>query len=241
MTPEELISKYIQNSLNSEEQLEFERLLNSDVEFKKELDFHITLKKVTEENDDEDFRSFLSEIESNPEPIVEKNGAKWWYLAASIIAILGLTYFFTNRVSPSNEELFVQYFEPYRNVTQPIVRGETTENLKTTAFNSYENAKFEKALTLFDQILLDKEESIILFYKANVLLQLDRTEMAIPILEKDTALTDSFSEKRYWYLALAYLKVNNPKKTEITLERLLNIPNSEYKKAEAKELLEKLN
>ncbi len=241
MTPQELISKHIQNSLTPDEQIEFDRLLKSDIDFKKEVDFHETLKKVTEDKDDRDFRSLLSEIEVNPKPITKKRSVKWWYLAASIIVILGLTYFLTNRLSPSNEVLFAQYFEPYRNVTQPVVRSEVNENLKALAFNSYENAKFEKALELFDQMLANTEDPVILFYKSNVLLQLDQAEMAIPILTKDTATTDSFSEKRYWYLALAYLKTNNPQKAKTTLELLLNISDSEYKKKEAKELLKKLD
>ena len=243
MTPQKLISKYIQNTLTPEEQLEFNTLLDTDIVFKKEVTFHSNLKKVTEDKDDDNFRALLSDIEAKGSESIDIEKpvtAKWWYIAASIIAIIGLTYFFVNESPASNKELFAEYFEPYRNITQPVVRSDAQESIKEAAFNAYENAKFEEALYLFNQVLLNKEETSILFYKANTLLTLNESKKAIAILEQDIHLTDIFSEKRYWYLALAYLKNDQPEVSKEFLEKLIAIPNSEYKKIEAQKLLKQL-
>lgn len=238
MKPQELISKYIQNNLTPEEQKEFDTLIVTDTDFKKEVAFHEDIKKAAENKDDDNFRALLTDLESN---VKQKNSPTWWYVAASIVILLGATYFFSLKKPVSNEELFAVYFEPYRNITQPVARGEELENLKTIAFNAYENGNFEKALTLFDTLLSHKEESSILFYKANVLLKLNDAKKAITILEKKAIVKDSFSEKIYWYLALSYLKDNDPEKSKEKLKLVLKVPNSDYKKEEARKLLEALD
>jgi len=239
MNSEGLILKYIQNTLTSEEKLEFDRLIASDEDFRKEIAFHTDLKKVTENKDDDNFKSLLSDLEANAEVSTRKHYTKW-YVAASIIVLLGLAYFLSLKPA-SNDELFTSYFEPYRNVSQPVVRGDEDKELKTIAFSAYENGDFKKALALFDQLLLEKEDPIISFYKANVFLKLNEAEKAIAILEKNIAIKDSFSVKRYWYLALAYLKVNKPKKSKENLKLLLETPKNTYKKKEATVLFKKLD
>ena len=237
MNPQELLSKYIQNTLTPEEKMEFDRLRSSDEKFNKDILFHNDLKKVTEDKDDDNFREMLSELEGN---VTKKKNLTWWYIAASALILLGITYFIGIKQSLSNDTLFAQYFEPYRNITQPVVRSDAQESIKEAAFHAYENGQFQKALNLFDQVLLNKEEANILFYKANVLLSLNQPKMAVPILQQDISVIDSFSEKRYWYLALSYLKLNQIEKSKETLQILLDIPNSEYKKKEAAALLEKM-
>ncbi len=238
MKPQELISKYIQNSLTKEEEQEFDSLLASDEGFRKEVAFHTNLKKVAEDKDDDNFRALLSDLEFN---VKKKRYPKWWYVAASIIILLGAFYFWNSKKPASNEELFAAYFEPYRNIVQPVVRGEENKDLKTIAYNAYENGDFKKALNLFDSLLTHKQEPSVLFYKANALLKLNDAKKAIPILEKNSTVVDSFSEKKYWYLALAYLKDNQPEKSKEKLQMILEIENSEYKKEEARELLKRLD
>ncbi len=242
MKSQELISKYIQNRLTQEEQIEFDKLVETDEDFRKELEFHENLKKVAAHKDDENFRDFISHLETNGPAIKEKNNrtTKMLYVAASVIILLGLGYFFSIKKGNTNEKLFSTYFEPYRNIKQPVVRGEDSDDLTQIAFNAYENAKFEKALELFNKVLETKQDDTIEFYKANVLLTLDDPNKAILILEKNLNSTVPFGEKKYWYLSLSYLKVSDFQKCKENLKLLLEIPDSEYKKEEAKELLKKL-
>ncbi|WP_074409693.1 tetratricopeptide repeat protein [Aquimarina megaterium] len=238
MKPQDLISKHIQGTLTIEEQQEFDTLLSVDQNFRDEVLFHTNLKKVVEHKDDDDFRHLLSDLEYN---VKKKNKLKWWSIAASILVLLGTIYFWDTKKPVSNEELFATYFEPYRNILQPVVRGNDHKNKISVAFNAYENGNFKKALDAFNTVLETEENDTLQFYKANALLKLNEAEKAIVILEERDKIENSFSEKNHWYLTMAYLKVGQLNKAKEQLELLIKIPDSEYKKEEAKELLKKLN
>ncbi|WP_109851450.1 tol-pal system YbgF family protein [Aquimarina sp. AU58] len=238
MKPQDLISKYIQGTLTIEEQQEFDTLLSVDQNFRDEILFHTNLKKVVEHKDDDNFRHLLSDLESN---VKKKKTLKWWYAAASILILLGTVYFWNTKKPMSNEELFATYFKPYRNILQPVVRSDEHKNKISVAFNAYENGNFKKALDAFNTVLETEENDTLQFYKANALLKLNEAKKAIIILEGQSEIKNSFSEKNHWYLAMAYLKVDQLNKAKEQLELLIKIPDSEYKKEEAKELLKKLN
>ncbi|WP_025666866.1 tetratricopeptide repeat protein [Aquimarina megaterium] len=238
MKPQDLISKYIQGTLTVEEQQEFDTLLNTDQNFRDEVLFHTNLKKVVEHKDDNDFRHLLSDLESN---VKKKKTLKWWYAAAAILVLLGTTYFWNTKKPVSNDELFATYFKPYRNILQPVVRSGEHKNMISVAFNAYENGNFKKALDAFDIVLETEANDTLQFYKANALLKLNKAKKAIIILENRNEIKNSFSEKNHWYLAMAYLKVGQLDKAKEQLELLIKIPDSEYKRTEAKELLKKLN
>jgi tetratricopeptide (TPR) repeat protein len=238
MKTEKLILKYINNTLSKEDKLVFDKLMETDKPFREEVTFHSNLKKVTEKKDDDDFKELISNIESKF--YTPKKNYKKWYIAAAIIALIGISYFFSTTFN-SNEKLFTANFKPYRNIMQPVVRGDENDELKSQAFNAYENKNFEKAINLFDKILVNNGNSSIQFYKANALLALDKVDEAIVLLKNDISIQDSFHEKRYWFLALAYLKKSDIKNSRKNLTLLLEVPKSTYKKKEAKQLIKKFD
>ncbi len=242
MTSQDLISKYIQKILTQEEQIEFDIRFENDEDFKKELLFHKNLKRVGQQKDEDNFKSFLSHLETSGSNIDEKKNyfKKWFYLAASIIVITGLTYFYNKNKGHTPEELFATYFEPYQNAMQPLVRGEELNSNTKIAFNAYENGNFKEALDLFDNVLKEQPNDTITFYKAITLLELNDTKNAISLLEKKWQVSNSFREKKFWYLALSYIKINDPKGAEKNLLLLRDIPESNYKKEESKALLKVL-
>ena len=56
----------------------------------------------------------------------------------------------------NTEQLYAQYFEPYRNVVQPIVRGENKTDTKSKAFQAYETKNYEDALKYFNTLMRTK-------------------------------------------------------------------------------------
>jgi FimV-like protein len=74
-----------------------------------------------------------------------------------------------------------------------------------------------------------------LFYKANALLKLERAKEAVPLLLEHLKTKDSLTEKTNWYLALAYLKLEDKAKAEKILEKV--IADGNYKASEAQKLL----
>ena len=234
---EDLIEKYILNSLSHEEALMVDELLHNDVNFEKELTLQTNLKKAIKKDDDDNFRNLISELESKAKvenPITRRCYVKW-FAAASIVVLLGLSYLFTMDQTASTNDLFASYFEPYRNVIQPMERGNEQQNEKSLAFYAYEKGDYEQAIQLFTDLYNSTKESYYLFYKANALLKLEKANEAVPILLEHLKTKDTLTEKTTWYLALAYLKLNDKPNARITLKKV--IAEGKYKTTEAQKLL----
>lgn len=234
-----LIEKYIQNSLSSDEKLVFEALLKNDADFKKEVDFHSNLKNAIKHEDSVNFRGFISNLENNTSQKVGQKPFYKWFAAASIIVVLGLSYFLIPKKEVSTNTLFASYFEPYRNVVAPIVRGDNMQDEKTLAFIAYEKGEYKTAVILFSKLYSSTKEPYYLFYKANALLKLEKAKEAIPLLLDHLKTKDTLTQKTNWYLALAYLKIKDKQKAKILLKNVVDDNLYNYKKA--KILLKKLH
>ena len=238
---EDLIEKYIQNKLSPEEKLMMDELLQNDADFERELTLQANLKVAIKKDDDDNFRNLISELESKAKmerPMLRRTYVKW-LAAASLVLLLGLSYFLTLDQKVSTNELFASYFEPYRNVVQPLERGSDQQDEKSLAFLAYEKGEYEKAIMLFSELYATSKEPYYLFYKANAMLKLERAKEAIPLLLEHLQTKDTLTEKTNWYLALAYLKLNDKSNARITLEKVLADGN--YKSTEAQKLLKELN
>lgn len=235
MNREKLIEKYILNKLTTEEKAVFEELLKKDTDFKNEVKLHSNLKEVIKKEDALNFRNLISDIEDNN--TIKKRSYTKWLVAASIAVLFGLTYFLTENNKTSTNNLFTDYFEPYRNVIQPIERGNSQQDEKTISFTAYENGEYEKAIELFTKLYTNTKESYYLFYKANALLKLEKANDAVPLLLEHLKTKDTLTEKSQWYLALAYLKLNNKVEAKKVLKKV--IADGKYKTKEASELLKK--
>ena len=155
--------------------------------------------------------------------------------ATSIILLLGLSYFLTLEKKASTQELFASYFEPYKNVIQPMQRNSDQQNEKAIAFMAYDQGEYEKAVLLFSKLYTTTNEPYYLFYKANALLKLERANEAVPLLLEHLKTNDTLTEKSHWYLAMAYLKLDDKANAKLSLEKVLT--EGKYKTKEAKKLL----
>jgi len=248
MNNSDLIEKYFENSLTPKEQLIFNDLLQNDKTFKKEFIFEKDLKKVIAINQKENLKSTLQNFESK---IENKSKIfflpKKWLVAASIILLVGIGFWFVkNSYFPSDEKLYTQNFELYRNIIQPIVRGENTNTIEYKAFVAYENKECHKAINLFNSSI-NSEADYIRFYKAMCYLSLNKTSNAINLLlpiatsETKNDSNKNFKEIANWYLGLAYLKNNEKNKAISQFSLIANHPDKSYKKEEASKILDYLN
>ncbi|WP_033957423.1 tetratricopeptide repeat protein [Psychroserpens jangbogonensis] len=230
------IIKYFEDTLSEVELKEFNTLLLSDNDFKEEFEFQKELQETLVLND----REQLKEEIQNWDTTIKKSRFKAWFIAASLLILLGTSWqLFFNSPSDSPEELYASYFEPYRNIVQPIVRGEHKEDLQSKAFEAYEAKNYETAILYFNDILKEEPNAAISFYKANTLLQLNKTNEAIKLLEANVKNPDTLQDRNLWYLALAYLKNNNTDATKKTLKQLLS--KSKFKTKEATTLIKDLD
>ena len=243
----DLIEKYFEYSLTPKEQVEFNDQLQNNEEFKKEFLFQKDLKKAISLNQREELKLDLQQFEKE---FQEKSNKGFlfnkWLIAASVALLIGFGFWFAkDTYYPSNEQLFAQNFKPYRNIVQPIVRGENPKTIEHSAFVAYENKDYHKAINLFNSVN-NPNEPYIQFYKAMSLLSLNKTDDAIQILlpvaveKRSSSSSKNFSEMANWYLALAYLKNGNSEKALSQFLVVANHPSYTFKKEEAKKIIEYL-
>ncbi len=237
MKEHELIDKYITNSLNEEEHKVFDELMASNDNFKKEVHLVENLQKVAEVEDDAEVRELIAGFEAAHQPKPKRNNRKIWLVAASIAFLVALTYIFTDK-PVDTQLLFAENFQPYRNVVHPIVRGGEQADLKTEAFKAYEKKAYKRALELFERLHKDTNEPYYLFYKANALLALNRPEEAITTFKDHLKTQDTLVQKTPWYLAMAYLKLEDLSMAKENLQKVISQGSYNAKKAQL--LLDKL-
>jgi tetratricopeptide (TPR) repeat protein len=235
-----LIEKYFSGSLTKKEHLDFEKLYNSDSEFKNEVDFLKNIKRVSEKEDDNKFRNELKTFESefiskNKNPLV-----KWLkpFIAVAAVLLIALYINLMYNTPINEEQLFTYYFEPSKNVSAPIVRSENQSNT-TNAFIFYSEKNYNKAYELFDALYKSSKNSEFLFYQGNALLALGNTNEAIEKFKEHLNHSDLLTNRSHWYLALAYLKTKEVALAKQELNALINSGES-FKKSEASALLKKL-
>lgn len=246
MDQDKLLEKYLQNKLTTKEREQFELQLESDPDLKKEVEFELDVKRAISANEDENFRNLLAEFESEvdaTENVIignESSSSRFptkWLIAASVVLIAALTFVQFNQ-SSDPQDLFAQNFKPYTNVTHPITRGESSNTAKTMAFIAYESENYAEAVTLFDELYAVDQEPYYLFYKANALIQLDRASEAIPLLKQHLQLDDDLTTNSNWYLAMAYLSLQDTENAKLALEKV--VAANAYGAEKAKQLLDEL-
>lgn len=237
MDSEVLIEKYLKGTLNEKEQVEFDTLRGTDEAFEQEVIFHENLQDVLSA-ENEPVRAMVEEFESE---YSSKSSAtvpwKQLLVAASIFAVLGLAVYFNLTRPISSSDLYDNYFERYPNVVNPIVRGEEAD-AADAAFEAYDNERFEEALTRFTTLLETDGSPHYLFYKAITFLELQRAEEAIELLEEYAATNEKGSDRAGWYMAMAYLQLDDQERAKEALRKVIN--DKAYNAGRAEELLAEL-
>ncbi|NRA93443.1 MAG: tetratricopeptide repeat protein [Psychroserpens sp.] len=232
----ELISKHFRGELNKEEQLEFNRLRTNDLDFNKELVFQKNLHVVISKTEQELTKEKLREIERD----YKGSSFKFRYgVVASALILIGFSWLWLRNSAIDTADLFESYYQPYRNVVQPIVRSDNRNDLRLQAFEAYENGSYDSALNYFNEILEVSLDSDILFYRAMTELQLGNTKNAIKTFESIPDISSRLEAQYYWYLALAHLKDNNIEQTKQHLKKLNN-RDGPFKNEEVDSLLQLL-
>lgn len=237
MNRDKLIQAYVLNKLGKEEREEFDQLYKNDAAFRKEVEFHQDMAAAFSEIERKRIKTKLQKFEEELKAPKPKSYTPW-LVAASVLIIVGIGLMNLFDTDGNSDQLYMAYFEPYENVVQPITRGQSIENLKTTVFIAYEKQEYTKAAEGFHQLYESTDETYFLLYEANALMADNQLEKAIPILEKHVAMEDEFVEKSRWYLALAYLKTEKVSQAEKLLQEIKK--RNSYKAKDASAILQKL-
>lgn len=248
MDKDELINGYFEGSLSERQSAELERLRKTDPDFAADFEFEKELKAALKKKERQEIKSVFSDLDiedlkhnSSEEPESKVISIRPWLVAASVVFLLGLGSWllFLTDSDLNTEQLYASNFAPYENVVHPIERGERLEDLKTRAFSAYEDADYPLALELFKELQVQHNDPYIAFYEAIVLMQLEQHREAIPLLEDYITNDGRLKDRASWYLALAYLKLNNISKSKQQLEKL--VKQNGFKAEASAELLNKMD
>lgn len=239
MEKEQYIQQYISGKLTDADKKVFEKLLETDIAFQKELKLQQDLVAAFKLQEAREIKATLQDLEfKNINQVNKKTSfSKVWYLAIASILLVG--FFLTNNTTPSGEDLYNSNYSVYPNTYLPITRG-NIENTSLKAFVSYEKGDFESAELAFEKLLQMEANPDIQFYYALSLLNQFKYDLALSELSPLTQMEYDYQAESLWYSALIHLKNEDFKNAKNQLEKLKSL-DTKFKSEETKQLLKELN
>lgn len=152
----------------------------------------------------------------------------WIGVAASIALLLGVFFMQNTEEKPVDYlAIYTENYQPYPNIVAPIVKSETDSlTAYEEGFQLYEKGEYAKAI----QNLTPSNSTEAEFYSAISFLALGKTEKAISSLNIITADGESrFRQPAEWYLALAYLKIEDVAKAKALLSKVMETDGHPYR------------
>jgi len=238
------IEQYLANEMAPEERAAFKNELRSNPGLSQELMLAQNIDSALKRDDVIDLRQKLlaainaSKISAKETPVVRLNSRKWWYAAASLLAICAVSatlYFQANRtITP--DSLFSQYYNS-ENIVD-LTRGD--ENI-VEAVIKFQEKDYETAADLFKRILdKDKSNIAVWFYYGIANIETKNYNKSIDAFNTIIKHNDNlYVEHAEWYLGLCYLK-NNQKDKAIDQFAVVASNPDNFHRQEAKNILDKL-
>ena len=244
----EFIDRHLDGELSGPELNWFEKELDSNSDLQSELKLQKELNEALGQDDILDLREKLNVIHEmvDPEPKrkkIKKTLSENWagIAAASVVILVAIGFLLSNSINPvqTGEELFDQYYEPY--IVPTNYRSATDiNNVFHKALVEYGNQDYQKALLLFEKVLLKDESRMDVTLLTGISnLEIENYNSANNSFQKVINHDDNlFIEQAGWYLALCYLKTGELEKANLQFEKMIT-DNSLYKVA-AEDILNKL-
>jgi tetratricopeptide (TPR) repeat protein len=231
----ELIEKFLGGVMSEEEKSRFENRRASDKEFNamlKDMDLLVegikgSAAKSTKEEKLErlGFHSEIMRMEEDAQTEESADTAKrviplyrrpqFLALAAAIALLITLVPFYYE--GPSNDKLFIKYFEPFDSPGSGTERGTNTISDKGKAYEAYDNGRYDEAVILFEDLLRKTDDPIIHLCLGNAQLQLGQLDKAEKSFNYVLTEHEDLVTPAKWYQALTYLKQNRMERAKSTL------------------------
>jgi len=243
----EQIEKYLNGELTSEEFSEFEKRLENDSEFAREVLLYINVDKAISEINVIDLRmkihDIYEKINSQKQVRHQLFPLKWQYLAAAatitLIVSMGVSIIGKNRIN--NDELLDKYYSAYE--AEGIVRGasDNVSKFYQDALNAYNRHDYKTSAIKFKEQLDEDFTNIQChFYYGISCFEINDIREAIKsfqlIIDHNNNL---YVEQAQWYLGLCYLKLFDTQKAISIFNSIIQEDSTYREKAE--EIVRKLN
>ncbi len=257
------IEAYLSGSMSTEDAKHFETEIASQPELKEEvalyksMNHHLTetsyeddslsgiaykkeLESYIQSDEGEAIKKKLLKVKEDYHTTSEKEKPKsrslYYILSAAAAVILLFGVLFTGN---SNESLYTDY---YQASDLPSFTNRSDEaSLLSKGSTAFKEDNLDTSLTSFQEYIRTEKEvdPLVYVYTGLIYSEKENLEKAIEqfdLLESAQSLDRS---RALWYKALTYLKFDKVTEAKVMLTSILEDP-SNYKYAEAKELLEKL-
>jgi tetratricopeptide (TPR) repeat protein len=249
----DLIEKYLSEELSANERSEFEQLQRSDADFAEEVLVAITINADFNVKQKMRWQGLLNEQVS----VVKETPIRKLFLRRSISLVRGIAAVFILGLGLSlawlifsnpdarnlaDEQLMEIYVAPKAFMGE---NANTDFNWKN-AVSAYRNGQFSVAVAAIESSMDIGSEKLDekYFYLGLSYLYEDvpNYEKAINHLAKSKELNSSslYAPKAHWFMALAYLKQGKVKEAKTMLQLVINENTTNWKKAEATALLNKI-
>lgn len=241
----DMINRYLDGEMSTEEQNAFEEQVQQDAELRNEVellrDVNETLKiKLHPDETEMALRKSLKNI--NPEFFSNKSeqakiiplSRRRWVTAVAAVFIMALLL--TVWQPWKKENLYTQY----ASIQMPGIaeRGAIADSTFKLAVENFNNKKFTEAISAFELVLKDSSQnSFVQYYYAIALLQnneIGKSRVQLTELYNGSSL---FKYDAAFYMALSYLKEKNK---AVCIEWLKKIPADAGQYNKVQELLKKL-
>ncbi len=231
---QELIRKYLADTLNLEEELLIAERYEKDENFRDTLD---GLEQLSVEEYDQLLTDIDNKIDnkiSSAEELSKIHTVKTmkqrsvspyrrWAIAASVLLVIAFSSIIAlNLIQGPAQKLFAEHFE-YKAYPDMIVRGagEELSTAEKLAISAYNAENYEVSTEHFKTLSKKYPDNI----KYNLFLGIshmgsNNPEKAITALERTPFDKSSFCNDINWYLGLAYLKVKNRAKAKEIFTKL---------------------
>ncbi len=220
-----LIDQYLNGELSEAEAEAFRRRLADEKDFAQLYEEMKHIQKGLEHAALEQAWEFLKQTEAEiaGNDISVAAGSKWktWVPVAATATLLLVAAWFFFLKSTEPNDLYAQYFEVYPNVEAPIYRDSSAKDsltAKDLGFRYYADQDYGMAIEIFESIAEPDEGT--LFYLGMSYLANNNPQQAAAIWEPLSKEALDYKTQIQWYLALAWLKLDEVEKAKEVLGEL---------------------
>ncbi|MDF9794976.1 tetratricopeptide (TPR) repeat protein [Catalinimonas alkaloidigena] len=221
------IQRYLDDDMSGVEKAEFEAALSSNIELQRVVAEYRNLSEGILFQKRRAMWSKIQDMEAEAERTSLQNNrtnlTNWlpWSIAAAIALLIVGGILLWNEQQPTSQELFADNFSPYPALAYAPDRSDTlTESLKEQAYRAYSNENYSQAVSFFEQMIAEENDTLTWFYLGNAYLENDEPPKAINALNKFLEYDTELKTQAQWYLGLAYLSAGDTEKAKGVLDQL---------------------
>ncbi len=237
----EKIEQYFNDEMLPQERKDFELRLSTDDELRNQFELYNSINKTMGATPNEyELRHTLQQMNQKYFAAggAVKRGAfkKWLAIAASLIFIIALSFYFIMQSKPSAEKLYAQFAQHMPLNIQ--LRASAADSVAQKAAKEFNNKNYKSALPLLEAYLQQQPDAVQIKFSLGICyLETEKYDEAVKIFSAIFSTQTAFTETAKWYIALTALKQKDFAKCRSNLS---SITNTSAYFTKAKALLEKL-